>query len=281
MQDKSEKNGAVCINKKPDLIENEVTFHWWPNEDTSLHSHEYFEFFIVTGNAALHELNAEKQELPCGILRMIKPTDCHRFIKSEGFSCVHMNFCVTKERLEKICCALKFPLNLLEEIKEPQIKLSSEELTLFSEKARALNLMLTANHDYADVLICELVSHAVSLILNKKIFAQFNYPGWFAELIEKIHSAENIDVSVPEVYEMGGFSPPVMIKYFKKYTGKTVKAYLRDMKCERACILLGTTRLSTLEISTALGYDSLSHFNRIFKEYTGVSPGAYRNSFLK
>ena len=281
MQDKSEKNGAVCINKKPDLIENEVTFHWWPNEDTSLHSHEYFEFFIVTGNAALHELNAERQELPCGILRMIKPTDCHRFIKSEGFSCVHMNFCVTKERLEKICCALKFPLNLLEEIKEPQIKLSSEELTLFSEKARALNLMLTANHDYADVLICELVSHAVSLILNKKIFAQFNYPGWFAELIEKIHSAENIDVSVPEVYEMGGFSPPVMIKYFKKYTGKTVKAYLRDMKCERACILLGTTRLSTLEISTALGYDSLSHFNRIFKEYTGVSPGAYRNSFLK
>ena len=281
MQNKSEKNGAVCINKKPDLIENEVTFHWWPNEDTSLHSHEYFEFFIVTGNAALHELNAEKQELPCGILRMIKPTDCHRFIKSEGFSCVHMNFCVTKERIEKICCALKFPLNLLEEIKEPQIKLSSEELTLFSEKARALNLMLTANHDYADVLICELVSHAVSLILNKKIFAQFNYPGWFAELIEKIHSAENIDVSVPDVYEMGGFSPPVMIKYFKKYTGKTVKAYLRDMKCERACILLATTRLSTLEISTALGYDSLSHFNRIFKEYTGVSPGAYRNSFLK
>lgn len=276
MQNKSEKNGAVCINKKPDLIENEVTFHWWPNEDTSLHSHEYFEFFIVTGNAALHELNAEKQELPCGILRMIKPTDCHRFIKSEGFSCVHMNFCVTKERLEKICCALKFPLNLLEEIKEPQIKLSSEELTLFSEKARALNLMLTANHDYADVLICELVSHAVSLILNKKIFAQFNYPGWFAELIEKIHSAENIDVSVPDVYEMGGFSPPVMIKYFKKYTGKTVKAYLRDMKCERACILLATTRLSILEISTALGYDSLSHFNRIFKEYTGVSPAVYR-----
>lgn len=276
MQNKAEKNGAVCINKKPDLIENEVTFHWWPNEDTSLHSHEYFEFFIVTGNVALHELNAEKQELPCGILRMIKPTDCHRFIKSDGFSCVHMNFCVTKERLEKICCALKFPLNLLEEIKEPQIKLSSEELTLFSEKARALNLMLTANHDYADVLICELVSHAVSLILNKKIFAQFNYPGWFAELIEKIHSAENIDVSVPEVYEMGGFSPPVMIKYFKKYTGKTVKAYLRDMKCERACILLATTRLSILEISTALGYDSLSHFNRIFKEYTGVSPAVYR-----
>ena len=141
--------------------------------------------------------------------------------------------------------------------------------------------MLASNQDYADVLICELVSHAVSLILNKKIFAQFNYPGWFAELIEKIHSAENIAVSVPEVYEMGGFSPPVMIKYFKKYTGKTVKAYLRDMKCERACILLGTTRLSTLEISTALGYDSLSHFNRIFKEYTGVSPGAYRKSFLK
>ena len=281
MQHQNSINEILCINKKADLIENEVTFHWWPNEDTSLHSHEYFEFFIVTGSTALHELNFEKQELGCGTLRMVKPKDCHRFIKSDGFSCVHMNFCVTSERLEKICSALKVSLSLLENIKEPQIKLSSEELALFSEKARALSLMLASNQDYADVLICELVSHAVSLILNKKIFAQFNYPGWFAELIEKIHSAENIAVSVPEVYEMGGFSPPVMIKYFKKYTGKTVKAYLRDMKCERACILLGTTRLSTLEISTALGYDSLSHFNRIFKEYTGVSPGAYRKSFLK
>lgn len=138
--------------------------------------------------------------------------------------------------------------------------------------------MTDINRRNADILVCELVLHAVSLLFNKTILAEYDYPQWFVELIEKIHSSENVAVSVSEVYKMGGFSPPVMIKYFKKYTGKTVVAYLRDMKCERACILLSTTRLSTLEISTTLGYESLSHFNRIFKEYTGISPAVYRNS---
>lgn len=269
---------VVYIKEKTELTQSGATFHWWPNEQTTIHRHDYFEFFITTGNNALHELNFDKYELGSGVLRMIKPGDCHGFLKEDGYSCAHINFCVTRERLEMICNALKLSVLQFEQMEEPQVTLSREEFGFFSDKARVLSLMTDTNRENADVLVCELVLHAVSLLFNKTILAEYDYPQWFAELIEKIHSSENVAVSVSEVYKMGGFSPPVMIKYFKKYTGKTVVAYLRDMKCERACILLSTTRLSTLEISTTLGYESLSHFNRIFKEYTGISPAVYRNS---
>lgn len=279
MDGSATENKVIYIKEKAELTENGATFHWWPNEQTSFHRHDYFEFFITTGDKALHELNFNKQELGGAVLGMIKPGDCHRFLKEEGYSCAHINFCVTRQRFEMLCAALKLSVSQFEQMTQPQVKLSREEFVFFSDKARILSLMTDNNRRYADVLVCELVLHAVSLLFNKTILAEYDYPQWFAELIEKIHSSENIAVSVAEVYKMGGFSPPVMIKYFKKYTGKTVAAYLRDMKCERACILLSTTRLSTLEISTTLGYESLSHFNRIFKEYTGVSPAVYRNNF--
>lgn len=208
---------------------------------------------------------------------MIRPDDMHKFIQETKLSCVHMNFCVTKEHLVKICDALKISLDELC-TKEPlKTMLTSDELSFFVRRARMLNLMINDDSKQANTLICELITQAITVISNSKAVRSVNYPPWFIELLEKIHSPENLAISAKDVYALGGFSPPVMIDYFKRYTGKTVNAYLKDQKCEYACRLLNSTNLSTLEISNALGYDSLSHFNRIFKEYTGVSPAVYRN----
>ena len=100
-------------------------------------------------------------------------------------------------------------------------------------------------------------------------------------MLEKIRSPEYMTCCAADVYEMSNFSPPVVIEAFRKYTGKTVSAYLRDTKCEYACLLLSGTKMTTLEISMQLGYYSLSHFNRVFKSYYGFSPAAYRREYQK
>lgn len=260
------------------LKENDVSFHWWQNESTTMHTHDFYEFFIITDNRTLHEINSKREELHKGTLYMIRPSDMHKFIQVKELSCVHMNFCVTAKHLEKICDALKISLDDLCSGETLKTVLSSEELEFFTKRARMLNLMLRDNPPQANTLICELITQAVTVISNSKAVSSASYPPWFIELLEKIHSPENLDITAKDVYAMGGFSPPVMIECFKKYTGKTVNAYLRDNKCENACRLLRSTHLSTLEISNALGYDSLSHFNRIFKAFSGISPAAYRNS---
>lgn len=260
------------------LLNNEVSFHWWRNESTSMHKHDFYEFFIITDNRTLHEINGKREELHKGTLYMIRPDDMHKFIYENELSCVHINFCVTKAHLVKICDALKISLDELCNGQALKTMLSSEELSFFIRRARMLNLMITDNPSQANTLICELIGQAVTVIGNSRAVNSASYPPWFLELLEKIHSPENLSVSAKDVYALGGFSPPVMIEYFKKYTGKTVNAYLRELKCENACRLLRSTHLSTLEISNALGYDSLSHFNRIFKDFTGVSPAVYRHT---
>lgn len=257
-----------------------VSFHWWNATATSLHSHNFCEFFIITTGEAVHKLNGESALLERGTMHFIRPEDEHIIKASNEKGCVHMNLCIRRERLEKIFDALGIDENVFWEGSPLKTVLSADELYFFTKKAEKINLMNFEGGQDSDFYITELIVQAVILLFSSRNKHSSDYPEWFSDILEKIHSPENIAVSVPEVYEMGDFSAPVMIKYFKKYTGKTVKAYLRDMKCDRACILLETTRLSTLKISTSLGYYSLSHFNRIFKEYTGMSPAAYRKKFL-
>ena len=76
----------------------------------------------------------------------------------------------------------------------------------------------------------------------------------------------------------GRLLAPVVIQYFRQYTGDTVTAYLTKAKMDFACSLLLTTQMTTIEIACQLGYSSLSHFNKCFRNHTGKSPREYRRA---
>lgn len=63
---------------------------------------------------------------------------------------------------------------------------------------------------------------------------------------------------------------------FHAEMGISLKDYIRSMKISEAKHLLRHTDQNILGISTYLGFTSQSHFCRVFKEETGVSPAEYR-----
>lgn len=262
------------------LLKDEVSFHWWDADATSMHIHNYYEFFIITKGKTYHEINGAISTLAEKTLYMIRPSDCHQFRKGNNTSCVHMNFCITAERLEKICAALGISLDSLSEGVSRCAELSADEMSFFVNRARMIGLMARNRPGKQSAVICGIISEAVSIIYQRAILEGMNYPEWFVRLIEKIHSPELLSLSACDIYKIGGYSPPVMVGYFKKFTGKTVAGYLRDVKCNYACELLKDTNLTTLEISTRVGYDSLSHFTRVFKDFAGITPSAYRRAVL-
>lgn len=271
------KPHVIDYNSNPIISRYDVSFHWWGSEGTTMHSHNFYEFFLITEGRACHELNGKVSEIGKGTLCMIRPDDCHQLRRLEGRQCIHMNICVSPGRLEKICSALTIDLSALISDREPLITtLSNEEMSFFSSRAQLISKLIGEGYEKAVCVICETASDFVSIINNSKLAQKDDCPEWFSALLEQIRSPEFITCSAADVYKMANFSPPVMIKCFKKYTGKTVSSYLRDLKCEYACLLLSGTQLTTLEISMQLGYYSLSHFTRVFKEYSGLSPAAYR-----
>ena len=67
-------------------------------------------------------------------------------------------------------------------------------------------------------------------------------------------------------------------KVFKDCTGFAPAQYFLRLKMERAKDYLQATDFSCKEITYRLGFDSASHFNKMFRLYEGVTPTQFRNS---
>lgn len=67
-------------------------------------------------------------------------------------------------------------------------------------------------------------------------------------------------------------------KVFKDCTGFAPAQYFLRLKMERAKDYLLNTDASCKEITYRLGFDSASHFNKMFRLYEGVTPTQFRNS---
>ncbi len=74
-------------------------------------------------------------------------------------------------------------------------------------------------------------------------------------------------------------TPAAFSRFFKRYTGRTFSRFVNEAKIARACRCLVESEETILTISLECGFGSLSHFNRIFMEYKGCSPGRWRTQF--
>jgi AraC-like DNA-binding protein/ligand-binding sensor protein len=67
-------------------------------------------------------------------------------------------------------------------------------------------------------------------------------------------------------------------KLFKRTTGLTFTDYLARVRIEKAKTLLLDRSRRVSEIAYDVGFQSLTHFNRVFKKIVGRSPSSYRQS---
>lgn len=65
-------------------------------------------------------------------------------------------------------------------------------------------------------------------------------------------------------------------RIFKEVTGFTVNDYLHTYRIREACILLREGNMNVSEISEAVGYESLTYFDRVFRKHIGLSPMQYK-----
>jgi AraC-like DNA-binding protein/ligand-binding sensor protein len=70
-------------------------------------------------------------------------------------------------------------------------------------------------------------------------------------------------------------------KMFKKATGLTFTDYLGRVRVEKAKNLLLNPHLRVSEIAYTVGFQSLTHFNRIFRKITGEAPTTFREKLKR
>jgi AraC-like DNA-binding protein/ligand-binding sensor protein len=85
-------------------------------------------------------------------------------------------------------------------------------------------------------------------------------------------------ISLQEIAEASGLSAPYFSTIFKDEMGENLSSYLNRLRVEKAAAMLAETDFSLNEIAGICGFEDQSWFSKIFKSYTGVSPGKYREN---
>ncbi|MBR6018545.1 MAG: helix-turn-helix domain-containing protein [Paludibacteraceae bacterium] len=87
------------------------------------------------------------------------------------------------------------------------------------------------------------------------------------------------DISLQELADLVCMAPESFSRFFRNKTGRTPNRYLIDYRLGIAARMLLTTSLSVSQIGFSCGFNTLSHFNRLFRESKGCTPSEFRERF--
>lgn len=100
---------------------------------------------------------------------------------------------------------------------------------------------------------------------------------WKARRFIEINSADKI--SLTKVAASVGISAGHLSEKFREVTGVNFVDYVARTRFANACSLLRRPDLRISEIAFAVGFQSLSQFNRVFRKLCGKSPTEYRTAY--
>lgn len=68
-------------------------------------------------------------------------------------------------------------------------------------------------------------------------------------------------------------------RVFNAHFGKSFKSYLNSVRVDKAAELLkNDSNLNVTDIAISVGYNGISHFEKVFRELYGMSPSRYRRN---
>ncbi len=122
----------------------------------------------------------------------------------------------------------------------------------------------------------------LSFVSNQLMVARVNAePPAITKAKQFIQEHQADEISLGDVAHAVNTSTFYFCKLFKKATGLNFTEYLSRVRIEKARNLLLNPNLRISEVAFAAGFQSLTHFNRIFRRISGESPTQYRTKLAK
>jgi AraC-like DNA-binding protein len=119
----------------------------------------------------------------------------------------------------------------------------------------------------------------ISRFLNSRKFKskkQDPIPSKILEAMRYIQVNLNENLTVNYLADKANLHQDYFSRLFLKYTGQRPLSYVHEKRIERGQYLIATTDLSYSEIADRIGFENISHFSKIFKKVTSLTPGEYK-----
>ncbi len=104
-----------------------------------------------------------------------------------------------------------------------------------------------------------------------------NIPKNLRLALDYIYNHLNENIGISEIADYAGISESQLRRYFQRYFAVSPLKFIQEKKVEFAKNRLVYSDISYVDLANDLGFASHSHFIKIFKEHTGMTPMEYRN----
>lgn len=133
---------------------------------------------------------------------------------------------------------------------------------------------------YLKTLLVQLLINSVRHLANNNADSQEYTGNVYNKVTEIIHYInEHYDddsISLESISDTFYISPYYLSRIFKNVTGFTYTEYLNHVRIQKAQRMLKESNLKVIDIAGKVGFNSLTHFGRVFKNNTRYTPSAYR-----
>ncbi len=238
---------------------------------------DYFMLFMINKGKGIFEIEGERKYLEEKDMLLIFPGMKYAIESSLeqswsfmwiGFtgmkaeeSVMHVGF--SRERLIQKTEYIEKMYGLIESL------LTKREVT-FANNLRRNGLLKTFFADLIEEHIKKMSEEEKRQIQSKEASK------YIRNAINYIAENYNTKIKVNELADYVGVNRSYLASSFKKTVGCSPKEYLLSLRMEKAKSLLETTDMPINTISSSVGYTDQLAFSRMFKQYTGKSPKAYR-----
>jgi len=275
-------NGEEPNNPASRLIWIEAVKHREAVQTDAHHDHEAYEIYYLMSGERYYFIKDRTYHLHRGDLVLIPTHVLHKTssARKDGHERILVNF-----RWEALG-------GLLPEYEEripalfaefPHIRLSVKEQAAIRRILDGMHNEIEADEPgagrYARLLLAELI--LVLLRLTEGRHAEVaEFPNSLHRKVSEV--AQYIGAHYGEPITLNGLSdrfrisPFYLSRIFHQVTGLPVVSYINYVRVEEARLLLASTDLSVTEVAFRTGYQSVTHFGRVFKAAVGLTPQKFR-----
>ena len=240
-----------------------------PNAGVMPHSHPYYHMFYIHSGKVRFVVNGKTYDLSGGQTLLVPKQAIHSYSNPEN---------ETMEYLE-----IKFTLSQ-PVFEQPYISDNPLAGMLFQQILKEYSDL----QGLADQAAAAYLSAIVQLFTQQDRYGkprQFRFidASSYSELSQTIiryleeHFAE--DITLDGLAEMLGYNKSYLCVAFKKDTHTTIMDFLNMIRIRRAAELIVYSDHSLTQVSDICGFTSVSHFNRVFVKYVGITPGQCRRAY--
>lgn len=240
-----------------------------------VHHHDYAEVFWIEKNTGHHLINGHRMPLVPGDLFLMRPTDTHDL-------CAHHQ---SGLRLVNI----SFPMDTLNFLHERYFPKNVSFWGGDAETPSHYTLSPTTTRwlsAEADALAREprLRIHLERFLLNllhtlgvqPQDSRLTEIPDWIRTALEQIRQPKHFTKGTPALACLVGRSPEHVSRLTRRWLNQTPTEIVTEARLHYASGQLTMTDRPIIDICLECGFDSLSHFYKLFKSRYRLSPRQYR-----